>query len=260
MKMETNSSYFTNYLLNESDTGNVHNLFVFSVAVRGVLNCTVNFVATFLNVSTIVVIRRYKNLQITSNALVMSFSIGNSLSGVNGVLTVVTSFFIDKNGHQWKIVCSTLGFLLMWQQFINIFSLMAISIERVYSIYFPLHAYKSNTFNKMKRISTFIIILSLLEAITSVKLGFLFGNFQNRFLCLIRTVTGTLYIIIGTYAAVSFVSLVMTFAIIAKLMYLQRTQAAVTRTVRDNTEYKITKMLILGKSFLILNADKFFRV
>ena len=249
MTMEINCtpSYFTNILRNQTDGENAQTLFVFNVVVRGVLNCIVNFWATFLNVSSIMVICRSKNLRTTSNALVMSFSIGNSLSGVNGILTVVTSFFLDKNGHQWKIVCVALGFFLMWQQFINIFSLMAISIERVYSIYFPLHAYRSNTFNKMKKISVFIITFCLLEAITLVRLGFLFGNFQSRLLCLIRTVTGKLHIVIGTYAVVSFVSLVMTLGIITKLFCIRRTQASVT--ARYLSEYKITKMLILGKSF-----------
>ena len=139
MTMEINStpSYFTNILKNQTDGGNAQTLFVFNVVVREILNCIVNFMATFLNITTVIVICRCKNLQITSNALVMSFSIGNSLSGVNGILTVVTSFFLDKNRHQWKIVCVILGFFLIWQQFINIFSLMAISIERVYSIFSP---------------------------------------------------------------------------------------------------------------------------
>ena len=249
MTMEINStpSYFTNILKNQTDGGNAQTLFVFNVVVRGILNCIVNFMAMFLNITTVIVICRCKNLQKASNALVMSFSIGNSLSGVNGILTVVTSFFLDKNRHQWKIVCVILGFFLMWQQFINIFSLMAISIERVYSIYFPLHAYKSNTFNKMKKISVFIITFCLLEAIVLVRLGFLFGNFQSRLLCSIRTVTGKLHIVIGTYAVVSFVSLVMTLGIIIKLFWIRRIQAAVT--ARYHAEYKITKMLILGKSF-----------
>ena len=89
MEINCTPSYFTNILRNQTDGENAQTLFVFNVVVRGVLNCIVNFWATFLNVSSIIVICRNKNLQTTSNALVMSFSIGNSLSGVNGILTVV---------------------------------------------------------------------------------------------------------------------------------------------------------------------------
>ena len=49
-----------------------NNLF-FNIAVRGVLYCAVNVIATILNTSTIVVTYKYRKLQISSNALLVCF-------------------------------------------------------------------------------------------------------------------------------------------------------------------------------------------
>ena len=217
--------------------------------IRGVLNCSVNLLATLFNASTIFAICKYKNLKTTSNALIVGFSLGNSLSGISGILTLVTAFGLDKLSNTWTLICSILGFL--WQQFINIFSLMAISLERAYSVYFPLHSLKTNTFNKMIKVSIFSIVFTLLKSATEVWLGFKFGNnFRKRSLCLIRTVTGlgyNYYTVIGGFVICSTVTLVMTLAIIGKVIYVHRGGSTLTRTRRTNVEYKVTKMLIVGR-------------
>ena len=54
------------------------------------------------------------------------------------------------------------GFFQLLQQTVNVISIMAIGIERMYSIYFPLHAYKTNSFKIMAKISLLIIVWSFL--------------------------------------------------------------------------------------------------
>ena len=224
---------------------------LFTVMVRGILNCSVNLLATFLNVSTIVVICKYKNLKTTSNALIIGFSIGNSLSGINGILTLITTFGPNKLSHTWTVICSMLGFFLLWQQFINIFSLMSISLERAYSVYFPLHSLKTNSFNKMTKVSTFIIIFTLLKSASEVWLGFEFGNnFRRRHLCLIRTLVGSgysYYTVIGVFVICSTISLTMTLAIICKVIHVHRRRSTITTTRSTNMEYKVIKMSIMGR-------------
>ena len=158
-----NWSLYFNSHVNDVHYSEIKSKLLFNIMVRGVLNCSINLLATFLNVSTIVAICKYKNFKTTSNALIVGFSLGNSLSGINGVLTLVTAFGLNKLSNTWTLICSILGFFLLWQQFINIFSLMAISLERAYSVYFPLHSLKTNSFNKMIKVSIFIIVFTLLK-------------------------------------------------------------------------------------------------
>ena len=246
-----NWSLYFNSHVNDVHYSEIKSKLLFNIMVRGVLNCSINLLATFLNVSTIVAICKYKNFKTTSNALIVGFSLGNSLSGINGVLTLVTAFGLNKLSNTWTLICSILGFFLLWQQFINIFSLMAISLERAYSVYFPLHSLKTNSFNKMIKVSIFIIVFTLLKSATEVWLGFKFGNnFRRRNLCLIRAVTGSgynYYTVIGGFVICSTVTLVMTLAIIGKVLYVHRGGSTLTRTRRTNVEYKVTKMLIMGR-------------
>ena len=182
----SNWSLYFNSHVNDVHDSEIKSKLFFNIMVRGVLNCSINLLATFMNVSTIVAICKYKNLKTTSNALIVGFSLGNSLSGINGILTLVTAFGVNKLSNTWTLICSILGFFLLWQQFINIFSLMAISLERAYSVYFPLHSLKTNSFNKMIKVSIFIIVFTLLKSATEAWLGFEFGNnFRRRNLCLL---------------------------------------------------------------------------
>ena len=245
----SNLSLYLNSNVNDIQDSESKSKWLFNIMIRGVLNCSVNLLATLFNASTIFAICKYKNLKTTSNALIVGFSLGNSLSGISGILTLVTAFGLDKLSNTWTLICSILGFL--WQQFINIFSLMAISLERAYSVYFPLHSLKTNTFNKMIKVSIFTIVFTLLKSATEVWLGFKFGNnFRKRSLCLIRTVTGSgynYYTVIGGFVICSIVTLVMTLAIIGKVIYVHRGGSTLTRTRRNNVEYKVTKMLIIGR-------------
>ena len=75
--------------------------FVFTLIVRGVKHYMVLLVSTFLNVSTMVVIYKNRSLQISSNALVISFSIGHSLAAFVGTLLW---FFYHLFCHQFTYV------------------------------------------------------------------------------------------------------------------------------------------------------------
>ena len=145
--ISANLSYLAerNHMLTEKQ-------YLFKVAVRGYLYYIIQVIATFFNVCTIVVISKYKALQITSNALVVCFSLGNSLAVINGNLTILSDFIIDMQSQTWKYVCTALNFFLLLQQFINVLTIMAISFERVYSIYFPIDSYRCNTFKKMTKV------------------------------------------------------------------------------------------------------------
>ena len=149
------------------------------------------------------------------------------------------------------MICSILGFFLLCQRFINIVSLMAISLERTYSIYFPLHSLKTNSLNKMTKVSIFVIIFTLLKSASEVWLGFELGNnFGQRHLCLIRTLVGSgysYYTVIGVFVICSTNSLIMTLAIISKVIHVHRRRSTITTTKKDNMEYKVTKMSIMGR-------------
>ena len=117
----SNWSLYLNSNVNDIQDSENKSKWLFNIMVRGVLNCSVNLLATFLNFSTIVAICKYKNLKTTSNALIVGFSLGNSLSGINGILTLLTAFGLNKLSNTWTLICSIMGFFLLWQQFINIY-------------------------------------------------------------------------------------------------------------------------------------------
>ena len=62
----------------EEDEPMTRSQFIFYVSIRGVLLSAVMIFASFLNINTIVVIYKYRVLQITSNALIVCFSVGHS--------------------------------------------------------------------------------------------------------------------------------------------------------------------------------------
>ena len=150
---------------------------IYRIVVRGVLNYLIQLTATFLNVSTIIAVKKYKKLQITSNALIICFSLGNSLAVISGTLSIATDFIIDYDTKTWRIVCTALGFFQILQQYINILSIMAISIERVYCVYLPLHYYQHNSFKRMSKVSICVTFLSIMLTITGITLGYIIGNF-----------------------------------------------------------------------------------
>ena len=77
-------SYRTS-VINEEDLMMTTSQFIFYVSVRGVLLTAVKVFVSFLNISTITVIYKYRVLQITSNALIVCFSVGHSLAIIGGV-------------------------------------------------------------------------------------------------------------------------------------------------------------------------------
>ena len=223
---------------------------VFNIAVRGVVYCAVNFIATILNTSTIVVTYKYRKLHISSNALLVCFSVGNSLAGITGTLSLFTSFVCKNTEQSWKITCSFQAFFSLWQQFINIMSLTAISIERVFTLYFPLLAYKNNSFKRMSNVSLCLLVISFLKTSAEITLGFHYGNFKNRSICLIRTVTGpviTYYSLIWSFVVCAVVTIFNTGLIIGKAIHLKRKRFDAGRVHANNMQYKITKLLVTGK-------------
>ena len=236
---------------------------IFLIVVRGVMFSVVQFITTVLNISSVIVIYKHRNLQTPSNALVSAFSIGHVLAGISIPLNILTTFIIEKHEKTWEIVCLIQIFFGLIRQKINIFCIMAISIERAYSIYFPLHAHSTNTFRKMMKISTLLIIFVLLLVTAEVALGFVFGNFQHRALCTPTTITGMFvvkYIVLTTIITSSVIGLFMTVLIVLKLIWLQRRQNADHSFKNNNSEYRITKMLLTGKTmfnhFTINNSVK----
>ena len=82
MENVTDGSIIINltFVNDEGDTMMTRSQFIFYVSVRGVLLSVVMVLVSFLNISTIAVIYKYRVLQITSNALIMCFSVGHSLA------------------------------------------------------------------------------------------------------------------------------------------------------------------------------------
>ena len=251
---------YTTPVLKEDQFIDIHTekLYLFKIAIRGVLNFIVQFTATFLNVSTIVTISKYKDLQVTSNALVVCFSVGNSLAVINGILAIATDFVLEINSETWKGICTALGSFLLFQQFNNVLSITAISFERMYSIFFPFHSYKHNTFDKMTKVSIFILVLSFVAVSSLISIGYIIGNFDvPQKYCgytaavgatIIRHVVPMLFFIFST------LSLLATGSITAKLILLKRNRSIANASVTNVSEYKITKMLVTGRYILFFNS------
>ena len=131
--------------------------FIFYVSMRGVLLSAVKVFVSFLNISTIVVIYKYRVLQITSNALIVCFSVGHSLAIIGGTCLLLSDYALPRNTLAWKINCASYAFLTLFQHGNNVLSIAAISIERAYTIYIPLHSYKFNSFGKMIKITVGVL-------------------------------------------------------------------------------------------------------
>ena len=165
---------------------------------------------------------------------------------------------LHKNTLAWKMNCVLLTFFTLYQQINNFFTITAISIERVYSIYYPFHSYRFNSFGWMSKIAVSILSISLIQTIIQITLGFSTGNFTDTIMC-------TPYIILGTYGLLfgiiifsisSIVCLSMSLLIVGKLVRRKRNENLRTNTGTTNTEYKITKMLITGNK--IFNLKRLF--
>ena len=120
---------------NEEDEPMTGYQFIFYVSVRGVLLSAVMVFVSFLNISTIAVIYKYRLLQITSNALIVCFSVGYSLAIITASVLLLSDYILHRNTPAWKINCVLLAFFTVYQHTNNYFTIAAISIERVYSIY-----------------------------------------------------------------------------------------------------------------------------
>ena len=223
--------------------------FIFYVSVRGVLLSAVKVLVTFLNISTIVVIHKYRVLQITSNALIVCFSVRHSLAVFSTSLLLLCDFALHRNTLAWKIICASYAFIGLYQHGNNVVSIAAISIERVYTIYFPLHSYRNNSFGRMMKVTIGVLSLSFTGTITGLILGFFTGNFKEKSMC-------SAYLVVGRYgwfwglivASVSSVLCVSaSLLIVGKLIHRKRNQKLSTSIRRTNTEYKIAKMFITGK-------------
>ena len=222
--------------------------YIFFVAVRGVLYFVIQLTITFLNISTIIVIYKNRTLQISSNALVLCFSIGHSLAAIVGILTVVNDHLIPLKSEAWKCLCKTYLSLKAFQHSVNCISIMAISIERFYSIKFPMHAFKSNSFCRMMKFSTLILLISFLQVVIMTSIGFFTGYIADcPSPCTGEFVFGdegiTIFMI--TFLVSSLISLVMTGMIVSLLIHRQRTRK-MSHTIHHSIEHRITKMLCTG--------------
>ena len=189
-------------------------------------------------------------MQISSNALLVCFSVGNSLAGITGTLSIFTSFVFKNTEQPWKITCSFQAFFSLWQQFINIMSLTAISIERFFTLYFPLFAFKNNSFERMSKVSVCLLVISFLKTSAEKTLGFHYRNFKSQSICLIRTVTGpviTYYSLVWSFVVCAVVTILNTGLIIGKAIHLKRKRFDTGRSQTNNMQYKITKLLVTGK-------------
>ena len=219
--------------------------FIFYVSVRGVLLSAVKVLVSFLNISTIAVIYKYRVLQITSNALIVCFSVGHSLAVFSAILLLLSYYVLHRNTLAWKINCTSYAFLALYQHGNNVLSIALISIERAYTIYFPLHAYRNNSFGCMMKVTAGALSISFTGITTELIIGFITGNFTEVSRC-------TAYLVAGRYGwyygftMTSFGSVLcvsVSLLIVGKLIHRKRNQNLNTRT---NTEYKITKMFITG--------------
>ena len=223
--------------------------FIFYVSVRGVLISVLMVFVSFLNISTIAVICKYRVLQITSNALIVCFSVGHSLAIISASILLLSDYILHRNTLAWKINCVLLAFFTLYQQVNNFFTITAISIERVYSIYYPLHSYKFNNFGRMTKIAVSILSISLIQTIIQITLGFSTDNVTDTSMCTPYIVIGRYGFFFGTiiFSISSIVCLSMSLLIVVKVIQRKRNEDLRTNTGPTNAEYKITKMLITGK-------------
>ena len=221
---------------------------IFLLSVR-VLISVVMVLVSFVNISTIAVIYKYRVLQITSNALIVCFSIGHSLAMVTATVFLLSDYAFDKNALAWKVNCTLFSFLALYQHANNLLCITAISIERVYSIYCPLHSYKFNSFGKMTKVAVAVSSISFTTTITAIVIGFVTGNLNDTSMCTVNIVVGRKGWLFGftVYSITSVVCMSMSLLIVGKLIHRKRDRNFSATNGTTNTEYKITKMLITGK-------------
>ena len=225
--------------------------FLFFLIVRGVLFFLCNLVSTILNVSTLATIYKNKTLHVTSNGLIVGFSVGHSVALAIAVSSLFTDFILDNDTFEWKVTCTVSMIFASWPQVNNVFCVMAIGIERVYSVYFPLHSYQANSFSRMMKVSALIMIISALLVACVVLLGFYTGNFRDTSLCIVVNAFGTTAkdILVTAFGISSVIGLLMTLLVAGKIIQRMRRTTELSRHVRQRTngELKITKMLLTGK-------------
>ena len=233
--------------------------FIFYVSIRGVLLSAIMTFVSFLNMSTIVVIYKFRVLQITSNALIVCFSVGHSLAVFSATCLLLSDFVLSRNTVAWEINCVLFVFLTLFQHVNNLISITAISTERVYSIYFPLHSYRNNSFGRMLKVSVAVLTISCAMIITVITIGFFTGNFKDTSKCTAYLVTGRYGFLLGivTFSIGSVICISLSLLIVGKLMHRKQNLNLRTNTGPTNTEYKITKMLITGKIWIILTFQIF---
>ena len=223
--------------------------FIFYVSVRGVLISVLMVFVSFLNISTIVVICKHRVLQLTSNALIVCFSVGHSLTIISATLILLSHYAFHRNTLAWKVNCVLFASLTLYQHVNNLLCITAISVERVYSIYFPLHSYKFNTFGKMTKVAVAVSSISLTTTVSGIVIGFLTGNLKDTSNCTVYLVTGRIGWLSGfiLYSIGSVICITMSLLIVAKLIHRKRNRNFSATNGPTNTEYKITKMLITDK-------------
>ena len=242
----------TNNISNKYEHNDTRTQIIFLILVKGVLNISVDLLSTVLSVTTVVAVSKYKNLQITSNALIVCFSIGNSVTALGGgVLTIFNIFYLDTMSKEWTISCTVQTYLQLLQHITNVFSLAAISVERAYSIYFPFHAKKNNNFHRMVKVASILLVFCIMVTTICISFGFIFGNFATRSYCLVSIVTGKFmmtFVLLPVFFLGSLITLVNTIFILIKLIKLKRNaKSRSTGSLHLNHDYKITKMLLTGK-------------
>ena len=177
---------------------------------------------------------------------------------MNGTLAIATDFVLEINSETWKVVCTLLGSLLLFQQFNNVLSITAISFERMYSIFFPFHSYKHNTFGKMAKLSIFILVMSFVLVSTLISVGFIIGNFNvpQRYCGYTAAVGATMmrHVVPMLFFIFSTLSLLATGSITVKLILLKRKRSPANASATNVSEYKITKMLVTGRYILFFNS------
>ena len=226
--------------------------FIFYVSIRGVLLSAVMMFVSFLNINTIVVIYKYRVLQITSNALIVCFSVGHSLAVFSATLLLLSDYVLPRNTLAWKVNCVSFAFLGLYQHVNNLISITAINTERTYTIYFPLDSHKNNSFGRMMKVAVAVLSISCVTIITAITIGFLTGNLKNTSKCTVYVVIGRYGWLVGfvTFSIGSIVCISLSLLIVGKLMHRKQNLNLGTSTGPTNTEYKITKMLITGKIWI----------
>ena len=149
-----------------------------------------------------------------------------------------------------KTLLSLQGF----QHGVNCITIMAISIERFYSIKFPMHAFKSNSFNRMIKFSILILLIAFLQVLTMTSIGFSTGyiaDFPSP--CTGHFVFGDegMNLFMVTFFISSLIGITMTGMIIFLLVHRQWTRK-MSQTIHHNIEFKITKMLCTGKLLFVV--------